>query len=101
MRLVFRVHAVQRMFRWQIGDVEEEIPLSCVVCKHGELEYGTATVTLERGEMVLVFRKVPAKVCQVCREEYLDEATTGRLMTVAEEAAGSGVQVDIREYVAA
>lgn len=71
------------------------------MCKQGEAHPGTATVTLERGEMVLVFKKVPAMVCEVCGEEYVDEETTTRLLSAAEEAAESGVQVDIREYVAA
>ena len=51
--------------------------------------------------MVLVFRKVPARVCEVCGEEYVEEETTARLLSAAEEAAKSGAQVDIREYVAA
>lgn len=51
--------------------------------------------------MVLVFRRVPAEVCEVCGEEYVDEQTTSRLLTAAEEAARSGVQVDVREYAAA
>lgn len=71
------------------------------MCKQGDLQPGTATVALERGEMILVFRKVPARVCEVCGEEYVDEETTTRLLAVAEEAAESGVQVGIREYVAA
>ena len=75
--------------------------MKCVVCKQGESNPGTATVTLERGEMVLVFRRVPARVCEVCGEEYVEEETTARLLSAAEEAAESGVQVDIREYVAA
>lgn len=80
---------------------KEENALKCVVCKQGDLQPGVATITLERGEMVLVFRKVPARVCQVCGEEYIDEETTTRLLAIAEETARSGVLVDIREYVAA
>jgi YgiT-type zinc finger domain-containing protein len=62
---------------------------------------GTATVTLERNGMILVFKNVPAEVCEVCGEEYVSEETTARLLAAAEEAAQAGVQVDIREYVAA
>jgi hypothetical protein len=58
-------------------------------------------VTLEREERVLVFRKVPALVCEVCGEEYVDEDTTSVLLSAAEDAARSGVQLDVREYVAA
>jgi YgiT-type zinc finger domain-containing protein len=75
--------------------------LDCVVCKQGELQEGTSTVTLEREERVLVFRKVPALVCEVCGEEYVDEDTTSVLLSAAEDAARSGVQLDVREYVAA
>lgn len=75
--------------------------MSCVVCGQGELREGTSTVTPERGEMVLVFRKVPARVCEICGEEFVDEETTSRLLAAAEDAARSGVQLDVREYVAA
>ncbi|MBA2693389.1 MAG: type II toxin-antitoxin system MqsA family antitoxin [Rubrobacter sp.] len=75
--------------------------MKCVICKKGATRAGTATITLERGEMVLVFRKVPAEVCEVCGEEYVSEQITASLLETANEAARSGVQVDIREYVAA
>lgn len=75
--------------------------MKCVVCKQGTTRVGTSTVTLERGEMVLVFRKVPAEVCEVCGEEYVDEETTAKLLETAEEAVRAGVQMDVREYVAA
>ncbi len=83
-----------------VGFQEEKV-LKCVVCKQGETREGTATVTLERNGMILVFRKVPAEVCEVCGEEYVAAQTTARLLAAAEEAARAGVQVDIREYVAA
>lgn len=72
-----------------------------MVCKQGETAEGVATVTLERDGMVLVFKKVPADVCRVCGEQYVDEQTASRLLEIAEEAARTGVQVDVREYVAA
>ena len=75
--------------------------MRCPVCNQGETREGTATVTLERGDVVLVFKKVPAEVCEVCGEEYIDERTTARLLAAAEEAVRAGVQVDVREYVAA
>ncbi len=75
--------------------------MRCVVCKQGETREGTATLTLERNGMILVFKNVPAEVCEVCGEEYIAEETTARLLSAAEEAARAGVQVDIREYVAA
>lgn len=75
--------------------------MRCVVCKLGETEPGKVTVTLERGAMTLVVKGVPASVCANCGEEYIDEETTNQLLRLAEDAARDGVQVDVRQYLAA
>ena len=75
--------------------------MKCVICKQGETRPGKATVTLERDGMTLIIKSVPARVCANCGEEYVDETTTTKLLRAAEEAARAGVQVDIREYIAA
>ncbi|MCL4498693.1 MAG: type II toxin-antitoxin system MqsA family antitoxin [Chloroflexi bacterium] len=75
--------------------------MKCVICKDGEAKAGKATVTLERDGMTLVVKGVPAEICENCGEEYVDEETTRRLLKMAEDAARSGVQVDVREYRAA
>lgn len=75
--------------------------MKCVVCKNGETSDGTATVTLERGGTTVVIKSVPARVCEVCGEEYIDEPIMARLMEQAEQAAREGVYIDVRQYVAA
>ena len=75
--------------------------MKCVICKKGEAKPGKATVTLERDGTTLVIKGVPANVCTNCGEEYVHEGITARLLKTAEEAARSGVQVDVREYAAA
>jgi YgiT-type zinc finger domain-containing protein len=72
-----------------------------VICKYGVAEPGKATVTLERDAMTLVVKGVPALICTNCWEEYVDEAAATALLAVADAAAQAGVQVDVREYVAA
>lgn len=74
--------------------------MKCVICKHGETHPGVATVTLERNGLTLVVKQVPARVCANCDEEYVDEGVASQLLTTAEQAAQSGVLVDIRAYVA-
>jgi len=69
----------------------------CVICRHGETETGHTTVTLERGQTVVVFRNVPAHVCASCGEAYVSEDITARLLEEAEEAVQARVQVDVRE----
>jgi len=73
----------------------------CVICKHGETQPGRVTVTLERGGMTLVIKNVPARVCDNCGEEYVEEEAAAALFRAADEAAGAGVQVEVRQYVAA
>ena len=75
--------------------------MKCVVCKQAGTHPGKATVTLERDGVTLVIKGVPARICPNCGEEYVDQEIAGKLLKAAEEAAGAGVQVDIREYVAA
>lgn len=75
--------------------------MKCSICKRGDTHPGKATVTLEKNGTTLVFKSVPAQVCQNCGEEYVDEDVTARLLKAAEEASQVGVQIDIREYKAA
>lgn len=52
----------------------------CPLCKNGTLKKGTATVVLERGETLLIFKKVPADVCVNCGAYFLDEKTSEDLL---------------------
>ena len=73
----------------------------CVICRNGETKQGKATITLERGKMLMIVKNVPAQVCEVCGEEYIDEDASRRLAEVAEEEAKNGVALEVREYAAA
>ena len=75
--------------------------MKCVICKFGETQPGTTTMTLERDATTIVVKNVPAEVCQTCGEAYVDQATTRHLLHLVEEAVRARVQVDIRQYVAA
>lgn len=75
--------------------------MKCPICKHGETQPGTTTVTLERGGMAIVFRGVPGGVCDNCGETFHDEVVTASLLRQAEQAAAAGVEVDIRRFAAA
>jgi YgiT-type zinc finger domain-containing protein len=75
--------------------------MKCPISRNGETAPDEATVTLERDGRTLVIRKVPARVCGNCGEEYVDEDTTRRLLEPAEKNVREGVAVDVRDYVAA
>ncbi|MCY0879026.1 MAG: type II toxin-antitoxin system MqsA family antitoxin [Firmicutes bacterium] len=72
--------------------------MTCVICKHGIPQPGTTTVTVERPGTLVVFRQVPAQICPDCGERYLDAEVVETMSTVAEAAAATGTEVDVRVY---
>lgn len=74
--------------------------MQCVICKHGQTEAGYTTVTLNRDDCVVIFRRVPAQICTNCGEYYLSDRVTDELLQQAEAAIASGAEVEIRRYAA-
>ncbi|HEY8490568.1 MAG TPA: type II toxin-antitoxin system MqsA family antitoxin [Dehalococcoidia bacterium] len=74
--------------------------MKCAMCGIGTLNRGTTTVTVQRGDTTIVFRSVPAEICDYCGEDYVDEHVTERLLAKAEELANRGVREQTREYAA-
>ena len=72
--------------------------MQCVICKHGETQDGTTTVTLERNGSTIVFKDVPADVCESCGEAYLSSDVTHALLRQAETISRSGAMIDVRTY---
>ena len=70
----------------------------CIMCRHVETEPSTTTMTLERDRTIVVFKNVPAEVCQICGEAYLSAATTQHLLRIVQETALTGVQFQVRTY---
>ena len=69
-----------------------------MICKHGETKKGTTTVTLEKDNSTIVFKEVPAHICDNCGEKYVDGSVTKELLKRAREIVKNGVEVDIRKY---
>jgi YgiT-type zinc finger domain-containing protein len=72
--------------------------MKCSICKHGQTQEGFTTITLEKDGATLVFKNVPALVCDNCGEKYLTDTITKELLAKAKEIAKSGVEVDVRNY---
>ncbi|RLA76788.1 MAG: hypothetical protein DRG30_01920 [Epsilonproteobacteria bacterium] len=72
--------------------------MKCMICKHGETKKGSTTVTFEKGISTIVFKEVPAQICDNCGEKYIDESTTKELLNKARQIVKNGVEVDIRKY---
>ena len=65
------------------------------------LNIAKPTVTLECDGLTLVVKKVPARVCQNCGEEYVDDSVASELFSTAATTARSGAEFDVRHYLKA
>ncbi len=75
--------------------------MKCPIYKHGSTYKGYASITLERDGATLLFKNVPADICDNCSEIYHDEKITRSLLEQAEQASTRGVKLDVRRYTAA
>lgn len=74
--------------------------MKCTICKHGETRPGHVTVTLERNGSTVIFKGVPADVCENCGEYYLSEDVTRILLEQAEAAIQRGAEIEILRFAA-
>ena len=72
--------------------------MKCVICKHGNTYKGSTTITLEKNGSTIIFKEVPAEICDNCAEAYIDNATTKELLEKARVIVKNGVEVDIRKF---
>jgi YgiT-type zinc finger domain-containing protein len=61
----------------------------------------TITDATDRNAVTVVFRGVPAQVCENCGEEFVDETVTRELLKRASAVRPDGEQVHVQRYTAA
>jgi YgiT-type zinc finger domain-containing protein len=69
--------------------------MECSICKVGETKPGHVTVTLEKGETIVLLKHVPADVCQNCGHYYLDSETAAKILQTGKEAVSKGAELEI------
>lgn len=74
--------------------------MKCVICKLGETQPGTVTVTLQRGGTSVLIKDTPADVCDNCGEYYLDDTVARHVYDQAEEAVKRHAEVEVLRYAA-
>jgi YgiT-type zinc finger domain-containing protein len=72
--------------------------MKCVICKQGETKPGRVTVTLTRGDATVIFKGVPAEVCENCGEYYLSDEVTDELLKRADAAIQGGSELEVLRY---
>jgi len=74
--------------------------MKCAICRNGQTSEAKITVVLERSGTTLVFKEVPADVCDNCGEEYLSSDTNQDLLEKARQSIERGVDLELLRYAA-
>ncbi len=72
--------------------------MKCAICKHGETQTGFTTIVLEKNETVLVFKQVPAQICDNCGEEYISSQTNKGILEKAKHEINKGVALELLNF---
>lgn len=74
--------------------------MKCAICQSGVTVEGYATIVLEKDHTTLVFKKVPAEICENCGEEYISEEVNKALLLRAREELERGVVLEMLNFAA-
>jgi YgiT-type zinc finger domain-containing protein len=70
----------------------------CLICRQAELVDRVTSVIFQRGEMRLLVKNVPARICASCGEAFVEEHVAVTLLRQAEETTQAGILEDAIEY---
>jgi YgiT-type zinc finger domain-containing protein len=68
--------------------------MRCAICRNGNTADGRVTIVLDKEQTILVFKDVPAQVCDNCGEEYLSAKTNKELLELANDAIKRGISLE-------
>ena len=74
--------------------------MKCAICRHGTTTEGYTTLVLERDQTTVVFKKVPAQICDNCGEEYVSAAVNTTLLRQAEKEWERGIILEMLNFAA-
>jgi YgiT-type zinc finger domain-containing protein len=62
------------------------------------MQPGVTSVTFDRDNVIIVFRNVPAQVCDVCGDYVVDGDIGKYLLKIAKEERAKGHQISVLDY---
>ncbi len=74
--------------------------MKCTICRNGNTEKGFTTVVLERDKTILIFKRVPANICNNCGEEYISSNVNRKLLNFARDEKNRGITLELLEFAA-
>ena len=74
--------------------------MKCAICQNGMTAEGYTTIVLEREQTTVVFKKVPAQICNNCGEEYVSADVNEALLSQAHVEWERGVALEMLDFAA-
>ncbi len=74
--------------------------MKCAICRNGKTDDSHTTVVLERDQTILVFKHVPAKICDNCGEEYISSEVNKSLLRHARKELNRGITLELLNFAA-
>ncbi|NCQ18784.1 MAG: hypothetical protein COZ80_06650 [Ignavibacteria bacterium CG_4_8_14_3_um_filter_37_9] len=74
--------------------------MKCVICKNGETKTGFTSLSLQRAEVIIVVKNIPAEICGNCGESYLSEEISAKVLQEAEQSIKKNSQVEVLNFAA-
>ena len=72
--------------------------ICCTTCKNGTMQKGFTTVTFDKDNIVIVFRQMPAMVCDVCGDYTIEGSIAKVLLKSAKEERAKGHEISVLNY---
>ena len=74
--------------------------MKCAICRPGTTTDGNITIVLEREQTTVVFKKVPALICNNCGEEYVSTEINEALRSRAHAEWERGITLAMLNFAA-
>ena len=74
--------------------------MKCTICQNGMTTDGHTTIVLEREQTTVVFKKVPAQICNNCGEEYVSAEVNEALLSQAHAEWKRGITLEMLDFAA-
>ena len=74
--------------------------MKCLICRMGYTKSGRTSVVLERDQATIVFKHIPAEICENCGEEYISAKVNKEMLLRAEKAFSRGIMLELLDFAA-
>ena len=72
--------------------------INCTTCGNGIMKKSVATETFDKDNIIIVFRNVPAQVCDVCGDYIIEGSVAKSLLKKTKDERAKGHEINILNY---